>query len=149
MIGGRKMFNLPSSQNQNNQTPAMFNFFDMFNQMENMMINSFQSNFNLVNNTSFVDQGSEYIFTLKLDQLKRENIQLVVENDLLILTIKQQMQANQENAQSFQSSSFSQTFNVSDVETDQITANLNDGVLTIKFPKKETTVVNRRIINVL
>ena len=143
------MFNLPSSQTQDNQPPTFFNFFDMFNQMENMMINSFQSNFNLVNNTSFVDTGSEYVFTLKLENLKRENIQLAVENNLLILTIKQQFQTTLESSQSFQSSSFSQTFNVSDVETDQITATLKDDVLTIKFPKKETMVVTRRIINVL
>lgn len=143
------MFNLPSSQTQDNQPPTFFNFFDMFNQMENMMINSFQSNFNLVNNTSFVDTGSEYVFTLKLENLKRENIQLAVENNLLILTIKQQFQNTLESSQSFQSSSFSQTFNVSDVETDQITATLKDDVLTIKFPKKETMVVTRRIINVL
>ena len=143
------MFNLISSGNQNNQTPTTFNFFDMFNQMENVMINSFQSSFNLVNNTSFIDQGSEYVFTLQLPNLKREDIQLIVENDLLILTIKQQLQSNQENIQSFQSSSFSQTFNVSDVETDQITANLNEAILIITFPKKETTIINRRIINVL
>lgn len=143
------MFNLISSENQNNQTPTTFNFFDMFNQMENMMINSFQSSFNLVNNTSFIDQGSEYVFTLQLPNLKREDIQLIVENDLLILTIKQQLQSNQENMQSFQSSSFSQTFNVSDVETDQIIANLNEAILTITFPKKETAIINRRIINVL
>lgn len=143
------MFNLPSSQTQDNQPPTFFNFFDMFNQMENMMFNSFQSNFNLVNNTSFVDTGSEYVFTLKLENLKRENIQLAVENNLLILTIKQQFQNTLESSQSFQSSSFSQTFNVSDVEMDQITATLKDDVLTIKFPKKETMVVTRRIINVL
>ncbi len=143
------MFNLPSSQTQNNQTPTFFNFFDMFNQMENMMINSFQSNLNFVNNTSFIDAGAEYIFTLKLENLKRENIQLAVENNLFILTIKRQFQNNQENGQSFQSSSFSQSFNVSDVEIDQITASLKDDVLTIKFPKKETSVINRRIINIL
>lgn len=117
--------------------------------MENMMINSFQSNLNFVNNTSFIDAGAEYIFTLKLENLKRENIQLAVENNLFILTIKRQFQNNQENGQSFQSSSFSQSFNVSDVETDQITASLKDDVLTIKFPKKETSVINRRIINIL
>ena len=102
-----------------------------------------------MNNTSFIDQGSEYIFTLTLPNLKRENIQLVVEDQLLILTVKQEYQATQDGAQSYQSSSFSQTFNLGDVESNKITARLNQDTLTIIFPKKATTVINRRVINVL
>ncbi|MFR1836628.1 MAG: Hsp20/alpha crystallin family protein, partial [Turicibacter sanguinis] len=97
----------------------------------------------------FIDQGSEYIFTLTLPNLKRENIQLVVEDQLLILTVKQEYQATQDGAQSYQSSSFSQTFNLGDVESNKITARLNQDTLTIIFPKKATTVINRRVINVL
>ncbi|MTL67331.1 Hsp20 family protein, partial [Turicibacter sanguinis] len=81
--------------------------------------------------------------------LKRENIQLVVEDQLLILTVKQEYQATQDGAQSYQSSSFSQTFNLGDVESNKITARLNQDTLTIIFPKKATTVINRRVINVL
>lgn len=90
-----------------------------------------------MNNTSFIDQGSEYIFTLTLPNLKRENIQLVVEDQLLILTVKQEYQATQDGAQSYQSSSFSQTFNLGDVESNKITARLNQDTLTIIFPKKQ------------
>ena len=100
------MFNLTPFKNQTNQVSSGNGFFDLFNQMENMMFNSFQSSFNTMNNTSFIDQGSEYIFTLTLPNLKRENIQLVVEDQLLILTVKQEYQATQDGAQSYQSSSF-------------------------------------------
>ncbi|MDB8540663.1 Hsp20 family protein [Turicibacter sanguinis] len=143
------MFNLTPFKNQTNQVSSGNGFFDLFNQMENMMFNSFQSSFNTMNNTSFIDQGSEYIFTLTLPNLKRENIQLVVEDQLLILTVKQEYQATQDGAQSSQSSSFSQTFNLGDVESNKITARLNQDTLTIIFPKKATTVINRRVINVL
>ncbi|MCU7202698.1 Hsp20/alpha crystallin family protein [Turicibacter sanguinis] len=143
------MFNLTPFKNQTNQVSSGNGFFDLFNQMENMMFNSFQSSFNTMNNTSFIDQGSEYIFTLTLPNLKRENIQLVVEDQLLILTVKQEYQATQDGAQSYQSSSFSQTFNLGDVESNNITARLNQDTLTIIFPKKATTVINRRVINVL
>lgn len=143
------MFNLTPFKNQTNQVSSGNGFFDLFNQMENMMFNSFQSSFNTMNNTSFIDQGSEYIFTLTLPNLKRENIQLVVEDQLLILTVKQEYQATQDGAQSYQSSSFSQTFNLGGVESNKITARLNQDTLTIIFPKKATTVINRRVINVL
>ena len=73
----------------------------------------------------------------------------MVEDQLLILTVKQEYQATQDGAQSYQSSSFSQTFNLGDVESNKITARLNQDTLTIIFPKKATTVINRRVINVL
>lgn len=136
-------------KNQKQEVSNVNSFFDIFNQMENMIFNSLQSNFMPMNNTSFVDQGSQYVFTLTLPNLKRENIQLIVEDQILILTIKQEYQDVQDNSQSYQSSAFSQTFNLSDVESSQIYAKLDQDTLTITLPKKETMVVNRRIINVL
>lgn len=143
------MFNMTPFKNQKQEVSNVNSFFDIFNQMENMIFNSLQSNFMPMNNTSFVDQGSQYVFTLTLPNLKRENIQLIVEDQILILTIKQEYQDVQDNSQSYQSSAFSQTFNLSDVESSQIYAKLDQDTLTITLPKKETMVVNRRIINVL
>ena len=126
-----------------------FNFFNLFNQMENLMVNTFQSTLLPMNNTSFTDQGSEYIFTLTLKDLKREHIQLAVENQHLILTVKQVTQTHEEIGQSYQAHSFSQSFNLYDVDADKITAHLNNDTLTIKLPKQEAIVVNHRVINIL
>ncbi len=81
------MSNLPTDRNNNSVTP--FNFFNLFDQLENMVINSFQSALAPINNTAFEDKGNEYVFTLTLKNLKREDIQLNVENQQLILTIHQ------------------------------------------------------------
>lgn len=143
------MFNMTPFKNQDKQVSTPSSFFDIFNQMENMVFNTIQSSFNTMNNTSFTDQGSHYLFTLTVPNLKRENVQITVENQMLLLTIKQEYQSGQDLNQSYQSSSFSQSFNLSDVESDQITAKLDQDTLTIILPKKETTVINRRIINVL
>ena len=113
------------------------------------MVNTFQSTLLPMNNTSFTDQGSEYIFTLTLKDLKREHIQLAVENQHLILTVKQVIQTHEEIGQSYQAHSFSQSFNLYDVDADQITAHLNNDTLTIKLPKQEAIVVNHRVINIL
>lgn len=130
------MFNLTPFKNQTNQVSSGNVFFDLFNQMENMMFNSFQSSFNTMNNTSFIDQGSEYIFTLTLPNLKRENIQLVVEDQLLILTVKQEYQATQDGAQVINLALFS-NIHLGEVESNKITARLNQDTLTIIFPKKQ------------
>lgn len=126
-----------------------FNFLNLFNQMENLMINTFQSTLLPMNNTTFTDQGSEYLFTLTLKNLKREHIQLTVDNQLLILTVKQVIQMNEEIGQSYQAQSFSQSFNLYEVDVDQITAHLNNETLTIKLPKQDATVINHRLINIL
>ena len=51
----------------NNPNPlAPHSFFDMLNQVENIMFNSFQSVFTPLNNTSYTDEGKQYVFTLTL-----------------------------------------------------------------------------------
>ncbi|MBQ1786777.1 MAG: Hsp20/alpha crystallin family protein, partial [Turicibacter sp.] len=91
----------------------------------------------------------QYVFTLTLPNLQRENIQLIVEDQTLILTVKQLIQTNEELGQIYQSSSFSQSFSLHDIDIDKITARLNQETLTIILPKKEMVIVNRRLINIL
>lgn len=133
----------------NNHSVSPFNFFDVFNHMETMMLNTFQSAFTPMNNTAYTDLGNEYVFTLTLPNLTRENIQLAVENQNLILTVKQVVQANEDTGQTYQTNSFSQSFSLYDVDADNITAHLKEDTLTITLPKKETMIVNRRLINIL
>ena len=140
------MSNLPTDRNNNSVTP--FNFFNLFDQLENMVINSFQSALAPINNTAFEDKGNEYVFTLTLKNLKREDIQLNVENQQLILTIHQSLNTTEDSFQSYQSPSFSQAFSLYDVDVDQITATLKDDTLTIILPKLETVVLNRRTIDI-
>lgn len=140
------MSNLPTDRNNNSVTP--FNFFNLFDQLENMVINSFQSALAPINNTAFEDKGNEYVFTLTLKNLKREDIQLNVENQQLILTIHQSLNTTEDSFQSHQSQSFSQAFSLYDVDVDQITATLKDDTLTIILPKLETVVLNRRTIDI-
>ena len=140
------MSNLPTDRNNNSVTP--FNFFNLFDQLENMVINSFQSALAPINNTAFEDKGNEYVFTLTLKNLKREDIQLNVENQQLILTIHQSLNTTEDSFQSYQSQSFSQASSLYDVDVDQITATLKDDTLTIILPKLETVVLNRRTIDI-
>lgn len=137
----------PFGKNSNPLSPNTI--FDIFNQVESMMFNSFQSVFTPSNHTSYTDEGSQYVFTITLKDLKREDIQIIVEDQTLILTIKQITQTNEEIGQTYQSSYFSQSFNLYDIDVNKITAKLNEQTLTITLPKKDMVLVNRRVINIL
>lgn len=133
-----------------NSNPLSTNtIFDILNQVESMMFNSFQSVFTPSNHTSYTDEGNQYVFTITVKDLKREDIQIVVEDQTLILTIKQTTQTNEEIGQTYQSSYFSQSFNLYDIDVNKITAKLNEQTLTITLPKKDMVLVNRRVINIL
>ena len=140
------MSNLPSDRN--NQSIAPLNFFNLFDHIENMVMNSFQSALAPMNNTTFEDKGNEYVFTLTLKNLTRENIQLNVENQQLILVVKQSVQSTEDSFQSYHSQSFSQAFSLYDVDVDRIMATLKDDTLTITLPKLETVLMNHRVIDI-
>lgn len=140
------MSNLPSDRN--NQSIAPLNFFSLFDHIENMVMNSFQSALAPMNNTTFEDKGNEYVFTLTLKNLTREDIQLNVENQQLILVVKQSVQSTEDSFQSYQSQSFSQAFSLYDVDVDRIMATLKDDTLTITLPKLETVLMNHRVIDI-
>lgn len=140
------MSNLPSDRN--NQSIAPLNFFNLFDHIENMVMNSFQSALAPMNNTTFEDKGNEYVFTLTLKNLTREDIQLNVENQQLILVVKQSVQSTEDSFQSYQSQSFSQAFSLYDVDVDRIMATLKDDTLTITLPKLETVLMNHRVIDI-
>ncbi len=140
------MSNLPSDRN--NQSIAPLNFFNLFDHIENMVMNSFQSALAPMNNTTFEDKGNEYVFTLTLKNLTREDIQLNVENQQLILVVKQSVQSTEDSFQSYHSQSFSQAFSLYDVDVDRIMATLKDDTLTITLPKLETVLMNHRVIDI-
>ena len=140
------MSNLPSDRN--NQSIAPLNFFNLFDHIENMVMNSFQSALAPMNNTTFEDKGNEYVFTLTLKNLTREDIQLNVENQQLILVVKQFVQSTEDSFQSYHSQSFSQAFSLYDVDVDRIMATLKDDTLTITLPKLETVLMNHRVIDI-
>lgn len=112
------MSNLPTDRNNNSVTP--FNFFNLFDQLENMVINYFQSALAPINNTAFEDKGNEYVFTLTLKNLKREDIQLNVENQQLILTIHQSLNTTEDSHKSWEFETYNHIFREVPSHTEQV-----------------------------
>lgn len=141
------MFNL-SKFVDNQEDASSFNVFDLLNQMENMFVTTMQPHVGMFQPLEVHDEGFQYVATLSLPNLSKDAVKLVVEDNLLIISIEQKTQTGDTNFQSYQSSFMKQTLNVADVETSKITASFNQNILTITLPKKEMTLIDRRVIEI-
>ena len=102
--------------------------------------------------TDIQDKGDSYELTTDLPGFAKEDIHLDLEND--VLTVSAERHSEWEDSdkkgnylrceRSF--GQYSRSFDVSNVETDQIRADYNNGVLKLTLPKKGKTVpASRRI----
>jgi HSP20 family protein len=92
--------------------------------------------------TNVQENDNAFVFTLEMPGLTRENIEVNVEGDTLV--VKGSKSDTTESAEDkghvhreFSASRFERTIHVGDaVDTEHITAKMQDGVLTITLPKR-------------
>lgn len=141
------MFGLmPFERRQNSMS------YNPFREMEEME-RAFFGNHSLSEfKTDIQDKGDSYELTTDLPGFAKEDIHLDLEND--VLTVSAERHSEWEDSEkkgnylrcerSF--GQYSRSFDVSNVETDQIRADYNNGVLKLTLPKKGKTVpASRRI----
>lgn len=141
------MFGLmPFERRQNSMS------YNPFREMEEME-RAFFGNHSLSEfKTDIQDKGDSYELTTDLPGFAKEDIHLDLEND--VLTVSAERHSEWEDSdkkgnylrceRSF--GQYSRSFDVSNVETDQIRADYNNGVLKLTLPKKGKTVpASRRI----
>ncbi|MGL4338398.1 MAG: Hsp20/alpha crystallin family protein [Turicibacter sp.] len=140
------MFNLSTFTNDIEKSNQEFNLFDLLGQMENMFVTTAQSALTNLNAFNIYDEGHRYVVTAHVPQYQKEDIKLLVEENRLIINLQQHSKQSSDAFSSQQFQSMTQSINVGDVEIEKIKASFNDGNLEIILPKKEVTVINRRII---
>lgn len=141
------MFGLmPFERRQNSMS------YNPFREMEEME-RAFFGNHSLSEfKTDIQDKGDSYELTTDLPGFAKEDIHLDLEND--VLTVSAERHSEWEDSdkkgnylrceRSF--GQYSRSFDVSNVETDQIRADYNNGLLKLTLPKKGKTVpASRRI----
>ena len=141
------MFGLmPFERRQNSMS------YNPFREMEEME-RAFFGNHSLSEfKTDIQDKGDSYELTTDLPGFAKEDIHLDLEGD--VLTVSAERHSEWEDSdkkgnylrceRSF--GQYSRSFDVSNVETDQIRADYNNGVLKLTMPKKGKTVpASRRI----
>lgn len=91
--------------------------------------------------TDILDKGDKYLLQAELPGFKKEDIYIDLDGNNL--TIQASHTSETENnsdkvvRKERQYSSFSRSFNVSGIKTDEITANYNNGILELQLPKVE------------
>jgi HSP20 family protein len=108
----------------------------------NAMENRFKNHFSFVHmKTDIIDKGNVFLLRAELPGFKKENIDIELKDNQLVIKAKREDFQEEENEKYVlrerQSASFCRSFDVSDIKTDEIKAQYVDGILTLYLPKKE------------
>jgi HSP20 family protein len=110
----------------------------------------FDNDFNLVSFPSFErtnvgqanikEQENEYIVELSVPGLKKENVKINLENDILTVSFEDEKNKEEKGEgyyrREFYSESFERSFTIpKNIKKDDISAKMEDGILVVKIPK--------------
>ena len=91
--------------------------------------------------TDILDKGDKYLLQAELPGFKKEDIYIDLDGNNLTIqashTNETENNSDKVVRKERQYSSFSRSFNVSGIKTDEITANYNNGILELQLPKVE------------
>ena len=100
--------------------------------------------------TDVIDTGDAFKLESELPGFKKEDIKIDIENDCLTISAERSTDDKEEKDNFVKRErfygSFSRSFDVSGIDVDGIEAAYNDGILTVKLPKKGAEVpASRRL----
>jgi len=127
-----------------------------FNDFSNMLDDFFTGNWpqrSLYGDTFKIDiqdNGKEYIVEAELPGVKKEEVEITLNEGRLNLSVKKEEMTENKNKKYIHRerkfSQMSRSILLADANADQIQAKLNDGVLTIVIPKEERIEHSKRIM---
>lgn len=97
--------------------------------------------------TDIKDNGDSYQLEADLPGFSKDDIKIDIEGDYLRINADRHSEIEEKDKQGNyircerSYGSYSRSFDVSDVKTDEIKSTYKDGVLTLNMPKKETKVI--------
>jgi len=122
-------------------SPALFN-----NWMDDLFSEFFDNSFKGISKhpgyplVDIDENDTEYLFTVELPGVPKENVNIEIDNRLLTISGEKNVKKEESKSNCFRKETFSGTFTRSftlpdHVETDQAKANYQDGVLELTIPK--------------
>lgn len=125
---------------------------NLFNYLDNMEKNFFGNslgNFSAIR-TDILDKGDHYQLQAELPGFNKEDIKINLEGDCLTIQAEHKEETEEKKKEYVRKErhygSFARSFDVSGINTDQITADYKDGILTMTLPKTvPTTPASRQI----
>lgn len=129
----------------NRSNKPMF-FEDSFDKMFDNAFRDFWGNNELERHDAFrtdvIDQGDSYLLQAELPGFQKEDINIDLKNDLLTISASHKEEKDEEDKNKYirrerYYSSYSRSFRVNNIEAGDIDASYNNGILEVKFPKKD------------
>ena len=100
------------------------------------------------------DNGDAFVLKADLPGVKKEEINIDIDGDRLAITAQRNTSKDEKDSdgniirRERYSGSFSRSFDVSNIRTQDITASYEDGVLTLQLPKKEAEAPTSRRLEI-
>lgn len=144
------MFDMMPFARRNN---SMENY-NPFRDFESMERQFFGTNSLAEFKTDILDQGDHYELRADLPGFKKEDINLSLDGDTLVISAERHSDWEDKDKQGNfvrcerSYGSYSRSYDLSEVQTDKIEAGYTDGVLTLKLPKKAPTAPETRRIEI-
>ena len=139
------MFDLmPFGRRENN----LFNYFD---NMEKNFFGDMAQSFSTFR-TDVIDEGDKYVLKAELPGFQKEDIKIDIEGSYLTISA-QHSDETEEKKDNFvrrerRYGSFARSFDISDIKSNEITADYTSGILSLNLPKVEETVPESRRIEI-
>ncbi len=109
--------------------------------------------FNCFNGNADLEETNEgYILTMEVPGIKKENINIELEDDVLTVSVKQDNEKNNENKylrhEIVSTYNFSRGFQVLNADEDNVAAKLENGILTVLVKKKINEKIEKKTISI-
>lgn len=92
--------------------------------------------------TDVIDQGDNYLLQAELPGFQKDDINIDLKNDLLTISASHKEEKDGDDSNKYirrerYYSSYSRSFRVNNIEAGDIDASYNNGILEVRFPKKD------------
>ncbi|MDD3401293.1 MAG: Hsp20/alpha crystallin family protein [Eubacteriales bacterium] len=102
--------------------------------------------------TDIQDEGDHYLLEAELPGFKKEDIKIDLDGDCMTISATRQSKSEEKKKgmlrQERSYGSFRRSFDVSDIDADNIGAAYEDGVLKLTLPKKQPQVTSARRLEI-
>ena len=134
-----------------NHTVSNFNPFHDFDELERAF---FSDNALSEFKTDIQEDGDNFVLEADLPGFKKEDINIDIDKDCLTISAERKSEEKEDKGDNGfvrrerYYGSFSRSFNIKGIDTDGITAEYNDGVLTLTMPEKTPEVPAARRLEI-
>jgi HSP20 family protein len=150
------MFGLaPYDRRRNQMQPRDSNFFDMDRVLENFFNDSVFPGYFSRSGMMKVDireEAGAYLLDAELPGVNKENVNIEIEDGRLTISVNQdeQVEDKQENfiRHERRSSSLCRSFDLDNIDSEKISAKMENGVLSLRLPKLEPEKQKSRKIDI-